>query len=66
MEITVRHRGDEAADIWVSLTEEEADGVATALRSRLQGETGFEGPGYRFHLDGGNDSELTIAVLDRE
>jgi hypothetical protein len=49
----------------VVLTEREADGVARALGSRLDGETGYPGPGYHLHLedDGG---ELTIAVLDEE
>ncbi len=45
--------------------EREADGVARALGSRLNGEPGYQGAGYHLHLedDGG---QRTIAVLDEE
>jgi hypothetical protein len=65
MRMTVR-QGDGSADVWVFLTEEEAEGVARALRSRLNGEVGHRGPGYHLHVEDGSGSELTIAVLDPE
>jgi hypothetical protein len=51
-------------DVSVFLTEREADGVAQALRSRVEGEAGYEGPGYHLHLEDGEGSELTIGFLD--
>lgn len=65
MRMTVR-QGDDSADVWVFLTEAEADGIARALRSRLNGEAGHQGPGYHLHVDDGSATELTIAVLDPE
>ena len=46
------------------LTEAEAEGVAGALQSRIEGKEGFRGPGYHLHLEEANGSELTIGVLD--
>jgi hypothetical protein len=63
MKITVRE-GEGSSDVWVFLTEREADGVAKALRARLEGEAGHKGPAYHLHLGDGEGSELTIAVLD--
>jgi hypothetical protein len=65
MKMTVR-QGNASADVWVFLTEDEAEGVARALRSRLDGEAGHRGPGYHLHVEDGEGSELTIAVLDPE
>jgi hypothetical protein len=48
------------------LTEQEADQVAQALRSRLEGKAGYQGPAYHLHIEDGQGSELTIAVLDPE
>lgn len=65
MRITVRQSEDGVSDVLVILTEHEADGVAHALRSRLNGEPGHRGPGYHLHLDAEDEgSELTISVLD--
>jgi hypothetical protein len=50
----------------VFLTEQEAEGVAQALRSRLDGESGHRGPGYHLHLEDGEGSELTVGILDPE
>lgn len=50
----------------VLFTEHEADEVARALRSRVEGEAGHQGPGYHLHLEDGEGSELTIGVLDHE
>jgi hypothetical protein len=58
-------QGEGRADVWVFLTEAEADGVARALRSRLDGEAGYHGPGYHLHLED-DEGELTIAVLDEK
>ncbi len=63
MKINVR-QAQGVSDVSVFLTEREADGVAQALRSRLEGETGYEGPDYHLHLEDGEGSELTIGVLD--
>jgi hypothetical protein len=49
----------------VFVTEAEADGVARALRSRVDGEAGHQGPGYHLHLED-EQGELTLAVLDEE
>jgi hypothetical protein len=57
---------DGHSDVVVFLSEREADGVAKALRSRLEGEPGFVGPGYHLHLEDDEGSELTIGVLDPE
>ena len=65
MKISIR-QGDEASDLQVLLTEHEADEVARALRSRLEGEADHQGPGYHLHLEDGQGSELTIGVLDPE
>jgi hypothetical protein len=58
-------QGEEWDEVLVVLTEREADGVARALGSRLNGESGYQRPGYHLHLedDGG---QRTIAVLDEE
>jgi hypothetical protein len=64
MRMTIR-QGEGWADVWVFLTEAEADGVARALRSRLDGEPGYQGPGYHLHLED-DAGELTLAVLDGE
>jgi hypothetical protein len=66
MKVTVRQREGSASDVWVLLTERETEGVARALRARLEGEAGYQGPGYHLHLEDGEGSELTIAVLDPE
>jgi hypothetical protein len=66
MKMNVRVGDDVSSDVWVFLTEEEADGVARALRSRLEDEAGHRGPGYHLHVEDGEGSELTIAVLDAE
>jgi hypothetical protein len=63
MKINVR-QAEGVSDVSVFLTEHEADGVAKELRSRLEGEAGYEGPGYHLHLEDGEGSELTIGVLD--
>jgi hypothetical protein len=65
MKIKVRGT-DGSADVSVSLTEDEADGLASALRSRLDGEAGYRGPGYHLHIEDGEGSELTVVVLDPE
>jgi hypothetical protein len=65
MEISVR-QGQEASDVLVLLTEREADEVARAFRSRLDGEAGHRGPGYHLHSRMARCSELTIGVLDPE
>ena len=54
------------SDVWVFLTEREANEVARALRSRLEGEAGYQGPGYHLHLEDDEGLELTIGVLDPE
>ena len=64
MKMNTRHAGDGPADVWAFLTEEEADGLANALRSRLDGNNGYRGPGYHLHLEAADGSELTICVLD--
>ena len=64
VKLTVRSSSDEISDVWVFLTEAEAEEVASALRSRIKGEEGFRGPGYHLHLEEANGSELTIGVLD--
>ena len=66
MRMTVRQGEDGTSDVWVFLTERETEGVAKALRGRLQDEAGYKGPGYHLHLEDGEGSELTIAVLDPE
>jgi hypothetical protein len=63
--ITIRQNGDQS-DVSVHLTETEAEGVAHALRARLDGEPGYRGPGYHLHIEDGEGSELTIGVLDPE
>ena len=63
MKITAT-QSDGATDVWLSLTEDEAAAVAGALRSRLEEQPGYRGPGYHLHLDDGHGSELTIVVLD--
>jgi hypothetical protein len=63
MKINVR-QAQGVSDVLVCLTEREADEVAKALRSHLEGEAGYEGPGYHLHLEDGEGSELTIGVLD--
>jgi hypothetical protein len=65
MKINVRPSGGRA-DVSVFLTESEAEGVAQALRSRLEGKEGFRGPGYHLHVENEEGSELTIGVLDPE
>jgi hypothetical protein len=65
MKLNVRVANDGTSDVWVYLTEREADRVANALRSRLDHDMGHTGPGYHLHLED-NNSELTIAVLDPE
>jgi hypothetical protein len=65
MRINVR-QADGVSDVSVFLTEDEADSVARALRSRLEGATGYEGPGYHLHIETADGSELTIGVLDPE
>jgi hypothetical protein len=64
MKMNTRQSGDESADVSVFLTEEEAYGLAKALRSRLDGDEGYRGPGYHLHLEAADGSELTIGVLD--
>jgi hypothetical protein len=54
------------ADVWVYLTEAEADELAQALRSRIDGEEGYRGPGYHLHIEDSTGSELTVCVLDPE
>jgi hypothetical protein len=66
VKINVRQSEEGAADVWVFLTESEADGVAHALRARLEGDAGYRGPGYHLHVEDGEGSELTICVLDPE
>ena len=63
MKILVR-QAEGVSDVSVFLTEREADEVSRALRSRLEGEAGYQGPGYHLHLEDDDGSELTIAVLD--
>jgi hypothetical protein len=46
------------------LIERETEAVAKVLKARLGGEAGHKGPGYHLHLEDGEGSELTIAVLD--
>ena len=53
-----------SGDVLVLLTEEEAKGVADALRGRLESRVGFQGPGYHLHLETADGVELTIGVLD--
>jgi len=65
MKINVRS-AEGVLDVSVFLTEREADDLAQALRFRLQGEAGYEGPGYHLHIEDGEGSELTIGVLDPE
>jgi hypothetical protein len=64
VELTVRSSSNGASDVLVFLTEAEAEEVANALRSRIDGEEGFRGPGYHLHLEEASGSELTIGVLD--
>jgi hypothetical protein len=64
MKITVRHAKG-TSDVLILLTEGEADELAKALRSRLEGEAGHQGPGYHLHLEDGS-VEVTIGVLDPE
>jgi len=52
------------ADVWVFLTEAEAEQLAHALQSRLDGAMGYRGPGYDLHIEDGEGSELTVCVLD--
>jgi hypothetical protein len=66
MKMSVRQGEGSASDVWVFLTERESEGVAKALRARLEGEAGHKGPGYHLHLEDDEGSELTIAVLDPE
>jgi hypothetical protein len=61
--MTVRSSEPEA-DVWVYLTEAEAEELAQALRSRLEGTEGYRGPGYHLHMDDGAGSERTVCVLD--
>jgi hypothetical protein len=65
MRIDVRQAGG-ISDVSVFLTEREAAEVAKALRFRLDGDVGYQGPGYHLHLEDGEGSELTIGVLDPE
>jgi hypothetical protein len=66
MRMTIEQR-EGWADVWVFLTEADADGVARALRSRLDREAGYQGPGYHFHLEDDEGSgEFTLGVLDPE
>jgi hypothetical protein len=65
MKINVR-QSEGRSDVSVFLTEREADEIAHALRSRLDGAEGFQGPGYHLHVEDGQGSELTIGVLDPE
>jgi hypothetical protein len=65
MKMTVR-QADETADVLVLLTEVEAERLANALRSRLQGDPAHRGPGYHLHIEDGHGSELTLGVLDPE
>jgi len=65
MKLTVSE-ADGSTDVWVFITEGEAEGIARALRARLDGEAGYRGPGYHLHLEDGEGSEFTIAVLDAE
>ena len=65
MKMTVR-QGEGSADVWVLLTEDEAESIARALRSRLQGEAGYKGPGVSPPRRGRRGFRATIAVLDPE
>lgn len=65
MKINVRS-AEGVSEVSVFLTEREADDLARALRSRLQGEAGYRGPGYHLHIEDDEGSELTIGVLDPE
>jgi hypothetical protein len=65
MKLSIR-QAEGISELLMLLTEREADGVAQALRSRLEGKAGFQGPGYHLHLEDGEGSELTIGVLDPE
>ena len=65
MRMSVR-QSDGVVDVSVFLTENEADGVARALRARLEGDEGYQGPAYHLHTEDGEGSELTIRVLDPE
>jgi hypothetical protein len=65
MKISIRE-AEGHSGVLVFLTEREADGVSQALRSRLEGKPGFQGPGYHLHLEDDDGSELTIGVLDPE
>lgn len=65
MNMTVR-QSEGVSDVWVFLTEGETERLAKALMGRLEGEVGYKGPGYHLHLEDGEGSELTIAVLDPE
>jgi hypothetical protein len=64
MQMNIRQSDEGASDVSIFLTEDEADQVAQALRSRLEGEAGYRGPGYHLHIEDGQGSELTIGVLD--
>jgi hypothetical protein len=63
VEISVRRKGT-TSDVLVLLSEAEAEGVASALRARLEREPGHQGPGYHLHIEDGNGSEFTLGVLD--
>ncbi len=63
MKLRVRS-AEPLADVWLYLTEAEAEQLAHALRSRLDDEDGYRGPGYHLHIDDGEGSELTVCVLD--
>jgi hypothetical protein len=65
MRLNVRS-SETRSDVWVFLTEGEAEGVAKALLSRIEREDGYRGPGYHLHLEDDEGSELTIGVLDPE
>jgi hypothetical protein len=65
MRLSTRQSGD-AADVLVLLTEPEAQEIVQAIGSRLDGETGYRGPGYHLHLESDEGSELTIGILDPE
>ena len=66
MKLTTRVSDEGTSDVSVFLTEQEADQLAQALRSRLEDEAGYHGPGYHLHFEDGHGSELTVAVLDPE
>jgi hypothetical protein len=66
MKINVRQTTEGLSDVSVFLTESEANEIGQALRSRLEGEAGYRGPGYHLHIEDGEGSELTIGVLDSE